>query len=60
MDLQKQAEAGLLLSQGLREANAGQFKEAAQFYQQALAIYRDIGDRFREATPLNHEGYLFC
>lgn len=60
MDQQKQTEADLLLRQGFRQAKAGQFKEAAQFYQQALAIYRETGDRFREVTSLNHEGYWFC
>ena len=59
MDLQKQAEADLLLKQGRREAESGQLKEAAQFYQQALAIYREIGDRSEIANSLNHLGFAY-
>ena len=37
----------------------GQKQEALQYYQQALAIYREVGDRGGEGTTLNNLGRVY-
>ncbi|XGW00676.1 MAG: tetratricopeptide repeat protein [Leptolyngbya sp. BL-A-14] len=54
-----QARADQLLQQGIEQNQNSQFEAALQSWQQALAIYRDIGDRQGEANALNNLG-LAC
>ena len=44
---------------GLRQLNTGQFREALQTFEQALAIVRAIGDRKSEGTVLNNIGAVY-
>lgn len=54
----RQAEADRLLQQAFEQYQASQFPEAVRFLEQALAIYRDIGNRAGEATALSNLGTL--
>jgi hypothetical protein len=42
---QKKAEADRLFNQGLEEYYHSQYPQSLQSWQQALTIYREIGDR---------------
>jgi tetratricopeptide (TPR) repeat protein len=53
------AEADRLREQGNEQLDAGQFQAAIQSYQQALAVYREIGDRGGEANALQNLGYAY-
>ncbi|MFB2898510.1 CHAT domain-containing protein [Aerosakkonemataceae cyanobacterium BLCC-F50] len=48
----RKAEADRLLQQGNQQLNSNQFEAALQPLQQALAVYKEIGDRQREGTAL--------
>ena len=55
----RQAEADRLLEQGYQQFNISQFREALQFWEQALTIYREIGDRQGEAISLGNLGNAY-
>ena len=50
----RKAEADRLYQQGDQQIQIGQPKAALQFFQQALVIYQQIGDRNGEALSLNY------
>lgn len=50
----RQGEAYLLFQQGLRQLQSSQFRAALQSWEQALAIYREIENRFLEGRTLNN------
>ena len=52
-------EADRLLEQGIEQANVSQFREALQSWEQALAIYREIGDRQGEGSALGSLGIAY-
>lgn len=52
----QQIEAKRLLQQGLQQFNVSQFRAAMQSWEQALAIYRKIGDRQGEGNALGNLG----
>ncbi|MBE9117251.1 tetratricopeptide repeat protein [Lusitaniella coriacea LEGE 07157] len=54
-----QAEAERLFKQGVRQYRASQYREALQFFQQALPIFRQVRDRVGEATTLNGIGLVY-
>ena len=54
-----QAEADRLLEQGKQQFNISQFREALQFWEQALTIYLEIGDRLGEANSLGNLGLAY-
>ncbi|MDJ0692695.1 MAG: tetratricopeptide repeat protein, partial [Xenococcaceae cyanobacterium MO_188.B32] len=54
-----QAEADKLLQQGIRQFQISQYREAFQSWQNALTIYREIGDRGGEANSLNNLGNAY-
>ncbi|MGA9381680.1 MAG: tetratricopeptide repeat protein [Phormidium sp.] len=49
---EKDKEAFQLFYQGLQKSKVDQFQEALPFWEQSLAIYREIGNREREGTLL--------
>ncbi|HEY9297234.1 MAG TPA: tetratricopeptide repeat protein [Phormidium sp.] len=49
---EKDKKAFQLFYQGLQKSKIDQFREALQFWEQSLAIYREIGNREREGTLL--------
>ena len=51
-----ESEADRLLQQGIQQSNISQFREALHSSEQALTIYREIGDREGEAASLNNLG----
>ncbi|MFB2835605.1 tetratricopeptide repeat protein [Floridanema evergladense] len=53
---EKKAEASRLFMQGLQQSERSQFREALQSFQQALIIYREIGDRSGEGRSLGNLG----
>ncbi|MCC3494623.1 MAG: CHAT domain-containing protein [Microcoleus sp. PH2017_25_DOB_D_A] len=53
------AEADRLLEQGDRQYSISQFREALQSCEQALTIYREIGDREGEAGSLGNLGLVY-
>ncbi|MBD1814937.1 CHAT domain-containing protein [Microcoleus vaginatus DQ-U2] len=55
----RKAEAERLLQQGTQQFNISQFREALQFWEQALTIYREIGDRKGEAASLGNLGAAY-
>ncbi|TAE66069.1 MAG: CHAT domain-containing protein [Oscillatoriales cyanobacterium] len=55
----QKAEADRLLAQGNKQNNISQFLEALQFWEQALTIYREIGDRDGEAGSLCNLGLAY-
>ncbi len=55
----KKAEADRLLQQGIDQYYASKSREAWQSWQQALAIYREIGDRRGEAYSLGNLGNAY-
>ncbi|MBH8562824.1 CHAT domain-containing protein [Nostoc sp. CENA67] len=50
----RKAEADRLYQQGDQQIQIGQYKAALEFFQQALVIYQQIGDRNGEALSLNY------
>ncbi|WP_051340260.1 tetratricopeptide repeat protein, partial [Planktothrix agardhii] len=56
---QKQAEADRLLDQGIEEYDHSQYRQALQSWQQALLIYREIGDRGGESNALGNLGSAY-
>lgn len=55
----RRAEADRLLQQGLEQHQTSQFQAALQSWQQALEIYREIGDRAREGIALSIIGMVY-
>lgn len=51
------SEADRLFSQGMEQANASQWEEAVQSWQDALEIYRELGDPAGESMALNYLGF---
>jgi CHAT domain-containing protein/tetratricopeptide (TPR) repeat protein len=56
---QAQVEANHLLQQGIQQLNISQFQEALRSWEQALEIYREIGDRRGEGTALGNLGFAY-
>jgi CHAT domain-containing protein/tetratricopeptide (TPR) repeat protein len=54
-----QVEADRLLQQGIQQYNTSQFRAALQSWEQALAIYQDIGDRRSEGNALTNLGNAY-
>ncbi len=55
----RKAEADRLLQQGIQQLDTSQFREALQSWQQALEIYREIGNRYGEGSSLNNLGIAY-
>jgi tetratricopeptide (TPR) repeat protein len=55
----RKAEADRLLQQGLQQYGKSLFREALQSWQQALIIYREIGDREGEGAALGNLGLAY-
>ena len=55
----RKAEADRLLEQGNKQYKVSQFQAALQFFQQALIIYREIGDRNGVGSSLNNLGSVY-
>ncbi|NET61335.1 MAG: tetratricopeptide repeat protein [Symploca sp. SIO2E6] len=55
----QKVEADRLFQQGLQQAQSSQFQAAIQSWQQALTIYRKIGDHQGEAYSLNNLGLAY-
>lgn len=55
----RKAEADRLLQQGVQQYEAGNYEAALQPLQQALKIYREIGDRSAEAQSLVNLGLVY-
>ena len=55
----RKTEADRLLQQGIQQYRVSQFREALASWQQALDLYRDIGDRAGESTSLNNIGLTY-
>jgi len=55
----RKAEADRLLQQGIQQFNISQFREALRSWEQALAIYQDIGDRGGEGRALGNLGIAY-
>ncbi|WP_353259459.1 tetratricopeptide repeat protein, partial [Prochlorothrix hollandica] len=56
---QYQSSGNRLNTQGAKQFAVSQFREALQFWEQALAIYREIGDRQGEANSLGNLGNAY-
>jgi CHAT domain-containing protein/lipopolysaccharide biosynthesis regulator YciM len=56
---QRKAEADRLLQQGIQQVQTSQFQAALQSWEQALAIYREIGDRQGEGAILGNLGIAY-
>ncbi|OKH32919.1 Fis family transcriptional regulator [[Phormidium ambiguum] IAM M-71] len=56
---EKKAEADRLLQQGIQQFQNSQFREASQSLQQALTIFREIGDRKGEGAALGTLGLVY-
>ena len=55
----RKTDANHLLRQGRQQDETSQFQEALQSYQQALSIYRELGDRAREGATLHNIGAVY-
>jgi CHAT domain-containing protein/Tfp pilus assembly protein PilF len=55
----RKAEADRLLDQGVEQYNVSQFREVIQSWEQALAIYREIGDPRGEGNTLGVLGVAY-
>jgi CHAT domain-containing protein/uncharacterized protein HemY len=55
----RKAEADRLLNQGVQQYQVSQYREALQSWEQALAIYREIGDLTSQAKSLNNLGNAY-
>jgi tetratricopeptide (TPR) repeat protein len=56
---EKDKEAFQLFYQGLQKSKIDRFQEALPFWEQSLAIYREIGNREREGTVLVLLSYTY-
>jgi CHAT domain-containing protein len=56
----RKAEADRLLQQGIQQLDTSQFRAALQSWQQALEIYREIGDRAGEGAALGNLGNAYA
>ncbi|MGG6295630.1 tetratricopeptide repeat protein [Leptolyngbya sp. AN02str] len=56
---QRQAQARSLYQQGRQQANRGEYQSALRLYEQAVAIYQEIGDRRGEGTTFNNMGLAY-
>ncbi|NES17928.1 MAG: CHAT domain-containing protein [Symploca sp. SIO3E6] len=54
-----EAEAEKLFQQGIQDFQAGQFQDASHCWQQALTLYRQLGNRQGEAQCLGNLGNIF-
>ena len=57
--IELKAEADRVLEQGIQQYNISQFREALQSGEQALTIYREIGNRQGEANSLGNLGLAY-
>ena len=48
------SEADKLFNQGIQHFQVGQFQDASHCWQQALTLYRQLGNHQREAECLGH------
>jgi CHAT domain-containing protein/lipopolysaccharide biosynthesis regulator YciM len=55
----KLTEASRLLDQGIQKFQTSQFSAALQYWEQALALYREIGNRQGEAASLDNLGNTY-
>lgn len=55
----REAEADRLLEQGIQQFQVSQFREAFRSWQQALQIYREIGDQQGEGNALGNLGVAY-
>ncbi len=55
----RKADADKLLQRGIQQYQISQFEEAFQYWQQALAIYREIKDRLGEGASLGNLGIAY-
>ncbi len=55
----RKAEADRLFQEGIEQFNVSQFREALQSWEQALEIYRKIGDRQGEGNALGNLGLTY-
>lgn len=55
----RKAEAERLNDEGIQQYKQGQFREALQKFQEALVIFREIGDRKEEWVMLNNIGKAY-
>jgi len=55
----RKAEADRLLEQGIQQHKISQFREALQYWKQALTIYREIENRQGEAKSLGNFGLAY-
>ncbi|MEM6425048.1 MAG: hypothetical protein AAF728_07810, partial [Cyanobacteria bacterium P01_D01_bin.128] len=55
----RRAEANRLLQTGLQQYQSSQFQAAIASWEQALALYRDIGHRAGESLALNNLGVVY-
>ncbi|MBD2091289.1 tetratricopeptide repeat protein [Microcoleus sp. FACHB-1515] len=53
------AEADRLMQQGRQQQTNNQYQEALQSFQQALTLYREVGDRHNEGTVLTLIGWVY-
>ena len=53
------SEFSILLERGTEASNKGWYLEALNYYQQALVIARETGDRAGEGTTLNNTGAVY-
>ncbi|MDY7024049.1 MAG: Fis family transcriptional regulator, partial [Cyanobacteriota bacterium] len=56
---ERQAEADRLFDLGNQQLDTSQFREAIQSFQQALEIYREIGDRNGETNSIRKLGNAY-
>ncbi|MGP1385356.1 MAG: CHAT domain-containing protein [Thainema sp.] len=57
---ERKTEADRLFQEGLRLYQVGSFQQSLQVWQQALAIYREIGDRQGEGVVLGNLGIAYA
>ncbi|MEM6426578.1 MAG: tetratricopeptide repeat protein, partial [Cyanobacteria bacterium P01_D01_bin.128] len=55
----RRAEANRLIQSGLQQYQSSQFQAAIASWEQALALYRDIGHRAGESLALNNLGVVY-
>ena len=55
----RKAEGDRLLQLGLEQSRIGQLQEARRFLEQAIEIYRELGNRWDEAAGLGNLGNLY-
>ena len=56
---EQKAEADRLLDEGIAQYNRSEWQQALAAWQQALEIFREIGDRAGEADTLNNIGVVY-